>query len=334
MSTRKKKKGSFSKKVPPLREAIAGRIRTVRQHLRLSQLDMAKDCGRANNNAISRLEKGISPTIHFDVLDALGQLAARAGLTREWLMTGNLISPDMSEQDLRLAIAGRDAIQILTEHGLDEIVPYVRSSIDQRRPDGQPPQAVPKSAAQAAPVAPPPDAAGGEAPYAVTALIEPGFQTVGPEQLPDDWRGRYVPILGRLAAGEGIDTTEAEQEEPGWASSYIIYGGAPAAAFAVRIAGDSMSPDYLDGDIVIVDPAQPVRRGICCVIWEADGDRRVALKKLTRRARKAILESINPDFAPIELAASQVSGAYRVTDHLPAIVDRAAPRRRGGKPAR
>jgi len=240
----------------------------------------------------------------------------------------------MSEQDLRLAIAGRDAIQILTEHGLDEIVPYVRTSIDQRRPDRQPPQAPAASAAQTAPAAPVADSAGGESPYAVTALIEAGFQTVGPEQLPDEWRGRCVPILGRLAAGEGIDTTEAEQHPPGWAGSYIIYGGAPAAAFAVRIAGDSMSPDYLDGDMVIVDPAQPMTGGVCCVIWEADGDRRVALKKLTRRARRAVLESINPNFAPIELAASQVSGAYRITDHLPAIVDRTAPRRRADKPAR
>ncbi len=318
MSIRKKKKQILSKKTPPLREAIGDRIRTVRRHLRLSQLDMAKELGRANNNAISRLEKGLSPTIHFDMLDALGRMAGRGGFTYEWLMTGNLISPHISEEDLKLAIAGRDAIQILTERGLSEIIPYIRKSIDQRR--GQSP-AAPAASDEQAPAAEAEAAStGGQVPYEVTALIEPGFHTVSPEQLDDDWQGKCVPVLGRLAAGEGIDTTEAEQHPPGWANSYIIYKRAPKGAFAVRIAGDSMLPDYVDGDMVIVDPARPSHRGVCCVIWDCDGERRAAIKKLTRRGRKAVLESINPDFAPIELAASQVLDAYRIIDHLPAII--------------
>lgn len=38
-------------------------------------------------------------------------------------------------------------------------------------------------------------------------------------------------------------------------------------AFGLRVTGDSMSPRYLDGDIIIIDPSLSHENGEPCVVW-------------------------------------------------------------------
>ena len=146
---------------------------------------------------------------------------------------------------------------------------------------------------------------------------------VAVEQLPadEDWRGRFVPVLGRLAAGEGVDTVEAEQSPPGWADAFLLYKDAPAAAFALRVVGDSMLPDYRDGDMVVVDPGRPVKSGVCCAIYEHDGERAVRLKRVRISRGKTHLESLNPEYKTIDVPAKKVH-AYRIVARLPRVVER------------
>lgn len=158
-------------------------------------------------------------------------------------------------------------------------------------------------------------------PYAVTRIVEPGFREVAAEELPEgeDWRGRYVPVIGRLAAGEGVDTLEAESLPAGVAASYLLYKGAPTGAFAVRVVGDSMEPDYRPGDMVVVDPARPVREGLACVIVQADGDRLARLKILEKARGGWRLRSLNPAHPPVDLPGKRLVAAYAVVRHLPFV---------------
>ncbi len=159
-------------------------------------------------------------------------------------------------------------------------------------------------------------------PWQVTRKLRKGFRVVGPESLGQDWQGKYVPIIGRVAAGVGFDTEEAESGPPGWAHAYVEYSGAPDGAVAVRVIGDSMTPEYSSGDIVIVDTSITVRSGICCVLTEDEGGERTArLKMLSVRGGSAKLKSLNPDFPDDSVPAGSIAAAYPIHDHLLAIVE-------------
>ena len=56
---------------------------------------------------------------------------------------------------------------------------------------------------------------------------------------------------------------------------------------------NSMMPAYRDGDVIVVSPAAPIRRGDRVVVKTKDGE--VMVKELKRRTSKTIeLRSLNP----------------------------------------
>jgi phage repressor protein C with HTH and peptisase S24 domain len=102
-----------------------------------------------------------------------------------------------------------------------------------------------------------------------------------------------VPLIGFAEAGAG---------------GYFDDGGFPVGrgwdeiafpavtdehAYALEISGQSMEPAYRDGDVIVVSPAAPVRRGDRVVVKTKDGE--VMVKELKRRSAKSIeLRSLNP----------------------------------------
>lgn len=153
---------------------------------------------------------------------------------------------------------------------------------------------------------------------------EPGFRTVPPESVPTntDWSKHYVPVIGRIAAGEGIDTQEASEYPPAWAGEFLVYDDAPPTAVAVRVSGVSMEPEYHGGDMVVVDPATPAGSGdVCCVILARDGVREARLKRLRLSGPYAILESLNPEspHATERIPRNLVVCAYSIVAHLPML---------------
>jgi len=271
-------------------------------------------------------------------------LAWLATASREELLTAIFRPIELQvliEQQLRVVDdpdMRRDIVLSLDPHAFDErrlVLPAARGA-----PAGAPSRKgrVPRARDEGTRAAPadiePPAAAGGKAAErrraprervmlaegaVIVTTYEAGYRIVDAEQLPADWRGRYVPVLGRLSAGEGVDTVEAEEHPPGWATSYLIYTGAPAAGFALRVIGDSMEPDHRDGDMVVVDGSQPVRSGVCCVIYARNGDRVARLKRLRISKGKAHLESTNPNH-PAVIVPAKTTEAFKVIAHLPALV--------------
>ena len=104
---------------------------------------------------------------------------------------------------------------------------------------------------------------------------------------------RPLPLIGMAQAGAG---------------GYFDDGGFPVGkgwdevafpavndehAYALEISGDSMVPAYRDGDIVIVSPGAPVRRGDRVVAKTVGGE--VLAKELKRQTAKTVeLKSLNP----------------------------------------
>lgn len=253
----------------------------------------------------------------------LAPVAADAVMDPAWLLRA-------SRADLVAALAGpTEAITRIQEHLRYVDDPATRRLLIEALHPGAfaeagEPAANPPSPAAAAPsggrsrdtVAP-------EPPWRIADLIEPGYQLIDCEQMATiEDRRHAVPLINRIAAGDGVDTVQAEEMPPGVADAYLIYTGAPASAFAVRVVGDSMEPEYRDGDVVVVDGAAPVRSGVCCVIYQREGGERLArLKQLEIRGAKAYLRSTNPDHRTLTVPSRHVE-AFRVIDHLPRFVHR------------
>jgi phage repressor protein C with HTH and peptisase S24 domain len=122
---------------------------------------------------------------------------------------------------------------------------------------------------------------------------------------------RAVPLIGFAEAGSG---------------GYFDDGGFPAGegwdaiafpavndehAFALEISGQSMEPAYRDGDIILVSPAAPIRRGDRIVVRTRAGE--VMAKELKRRTAKSIeLKSLNAQHSDRTLAATDVLWIARI----------------------
>jgi phage repressor protein C with HTH and peptisase S24 domain len=82
-------------------------------------------------------------------------------------------------------------------------------------------------------------------------------------------------------------------------------------AYALEISGNSMEPAFRKGDVIVVSPAAPVRRGDRVVVKTKDGE--VMVKQLARKTAKVIeLHSLNPEHAARTLAMSDVLWVARI----------------------
>ena len=120
-----------------------------------------------------------------------------------------------------------------------------------------------------------------------------------------------VPLIGFAQAGAG---------------GYFDDGGFPVGkgweeiafpqvtdehAYALEIAGDSMKPAYRDGDIIVVSPGAPVRRGDRVVVKTRSGE--VMVKELRRKNSKNIeLKSLNSEHRDRTLPMTEVLWIARI----------------------
>lgn len=82
-------------------------------------------------------------------------------------------------------------------------------------------------------------------------------------------------------------------------------------AYALEISGDSMLPAYRKGDVIIVSPAAPTRRGDRVVVKTKKGE--VMAKQLIRKTAKTIeLQSLNADHPDRNIAMSDVLWIARI----------------------
>jgi phage repressor protein C with HTH and peptisase S24 domain len=122
---------------------------------------------------------------------------------------------------------------------------------------------------------------------------------------------RTVPLLGFAEAGAG---------------GYFDDGGFPAGegwdeiafpavtdqhAYALEVSGHSMEPAYRDGDVILVSPSAPIKRGDRVVVRTRDG--KVMAKELKRKTPKSVeLKSLNTEHPDRTLEASDVLWIARI----------------------
>jgi phage repressor protein C with HTH and peptisase S24 domain len=142
---------------------------------------------------------------------------------------------------------------------------------------------------------------------ATNASIESFVQLIG-----DGVRSmQSVPLLGfaQVAAGGYFDNSGFPVGK-GW-DEVALPSPNDEHAYALEISGDSMRPAYRDGDIIVVSPGTPIRRGDRVVLKTSDGE--VMVKELKRRTTRTLeLQSLNPAQADRTLDADEVAWIARI----------------------
>jgi phage repressor protein C with HTH and peptisase S24 domain len=122
---------------------------------------------------------------------------------------------------------------------------------------------------------------------------------------------RRIPLIGLAqAGGEGYFDDGGFPVGGSWDEVGLPEVADPNA-YALEISGDSMEPVYRDGDLVIVSPAAPLRRGDRVVARTHAGE--VMAKELARRsARRIELKSLNPAYPDFSFDLSQMMWMHRI----------------------
>lgn len=122
---------------------------------------------------------------------------------------------------------------------------------------------------------------------------------------------RGVPLLGFAEAGAGGYFDDGGfPNGSGW--DEIAF---PALndehAYALEVSGQSMEPAYRDGDVIIVSPAAPIRRGDRVVVKTRSGE--VMAKELKRTTAKTVeLKSLNSQHGERTIASNDVLWIARI----------------------
>ena len=120
-----------------------------------------------------------------------------------------------------------------------------------------------------------------------------------------------VPLLGFAQAGtSGAFDDAGFPAGRGWDAMAL-----PAVddehAYALEISGDQMKPAYRDGDVIVVSPITPIRRGDRVVVKTLHGE--VMVKELKRRTTRTLeLASLHPAHTDRTLAAADVAWIARI----------------------
>jgi phage repressor protein C with HTH and peptisase S24 domain len=122
---------------------------------------------------------------------------------------------------------------------------------------------------------------------------------------------RRIPLIGLAqAGGEGYFDDGGYPVGGSWDEVGLPEIGDPHA-YALEISGDSMEPVFRDGDLVIVSPAAPIRRGDRVVARTVAGE--VMAKQLARRsARRVELRSLNPTHPDYSFDLAEIAWIHRI----------------------
>jgi phage repressor protein C with HTH and peptisase S24 domain len=122
---------------------------------------------------------------------------------------------------------------------------------------------------------------------------------------------RRIPLIGMAqAGGNGFFGDAGYPVGGGWDEVSIPDVGDPNA-YALEVTGDSMEPVFRDGDMIVVSPAAPIRRGDRVVVRTARGE--AMAKQLVRRsARRIDLRSLNPEHPDYSFDLADVAWMHRI----------------------
>jgi repressor LexA len=120
---------------------------------------------------------------------------------------------------------------------------------------------------------------------------------------------RPVPVINKVTAGYPQHFTDLDYPAS-IAEEYIRCPDlADPQAFAARIVGDSMAPEFSEGDIVVFSPATEPRDGFDCFVRFEDGE--TTFKRFYQDDPETIrLQPLNNAYPATQVPAKRVTGLW------------------------
>jgi len=127
--------------------------------------------------------------------------------------------------------------------------------------------------------------------------------------------GVKVPLINKVQAGYPKDFTDMGYPAK-IADEYVAAAEIhDHQAFAARVVGDSMEPNYNEGDIIVFSPNAKVEDGDDCFVRvEPDHEttfKRIYFEKSKTGKQMIRLQPLNPAFASATYEREQVAGLYK-----------------------
>ena len=125
---------------------------------------------------------------------------------------------------------------------------------------------------------------------------------------------REVPVINRVTAGYPTEFTDLGYPAR-VADDYVrVPDIDDPDAFGARVVGDSMKPDYREGDVVVFSPKLPVVSGTDCFVrLEPDQEstfKRVYFERDALGAEMIRLQPLNSGYPPVVVPRERVAGLY------------------------
>ena len=152
---------------------------------------------------------------------------------------------------------------------------------------------------------------GGSDEARVLGDLEATYGTLSKIKLPPGVKGRYVPVLSMAEAGP---------LNAGHSDAFYSYTAVFApnvddrSAFAIKVSGNSMEPVLSEGDFVICSPVAAISNGEAAVVRTRS--EQVFIKYWRKSGDRAVLESANPDYKPIEFPLAEIAGVWPIVQHI------------------
>jgi SOS-response transcriptional repressor LexA len=262
-------------------DKVGGLIRARREAMRLSLARLAElvGCGKSY---LSEVETGKRPAPGDAMLAKLElALMLRAGAlvaAAKWER-----SEEVGGEDVR---AARRLAELLRGGKLDEAyrAGELKTLVDRVAPDGGAPQEAP------------------------TVPSHGRWHDSVPIVLP-----REVPLINRVAAGYPTEFTDLGYPAR-IADEYVRCPDLDDPdAFAARVVGDSMRPQYIEGDIVIFSPAKVVKSGMDCFA-RLEPDQETTFKRVYFESCEdgefIRLQPLNAAYSARTVSREMVAGLY------------------------
>lgn len=248
----------------------------------------------------------------------LDELAGRTSISKPYLSlieTGRVPNPPSDEKLRRLEMAlGFGANELITQAHLQRTPRDVRAMLQQlmqKGGEGLRGQGGEGSSKEGAA-----GTAGG-----ITVNLDDAYLSGALRELVEKSAGNVemvstnaVPVVNRVSAGYPKDFTDLSYPK-GVADEYV---GCPDVsdkdAFAARVHGDSMTPKYREGDIVIFSPAAGPKNGDDCFVRFEDGQttfKRVFFENDERGRATLRLQPRNEKYRPQVIASEKITGLWK-----------------------
>lgn len=122
-----------------------------------------------------------------------------------------------------------------------------------------------------------------------------------------------IPLVEAVlsAGGGSFETSATPGKEYAFRRDFILRKGMPTDMILMRVSGDSMAPDVLNGDVALID--QSKTKIVPGQMFAVGFEECIYIKRIDSLPGKIILKSANPAYPPVELdTRGDLSAHFRV----------------------